>query len=101
MNVWSNGKTARHNLADYMSDMDVIVSHLEAARSVAVGLYQHNPDSRKIPSFDGLYDDLQAMCLELRDAKKVAENNLNNLLTHASSTRPMQAKRGRNGDNAL
>ena len=76
---WGNEKGAAQNLIDYMSDMDVLVSQLEAAREVAVGIYNHNPISREVPSFDGLYDDLQAMCLELRAAKKTAKSKLKNL----------------------
>lgn len=75
---WGHGSAAQ-NLTDYIADIEVLVSHLEAARSVAVGLYQHNPDSRKVPSFEGLYDDMQAMCLELRAAKTTAKNRLKSL----------------------
>jgi hypothetical protein len=67
---WGNDKGAAQNLIDYMSDMDVLVSQLQAARMVVAGIYNHNPISREVPSFDGLYDDLQAMCLDLRAAKK-------------------------------
>ena len=74
--IWGNDKGAAQNLFDYMSDMDTLISHLNAARSVAVGLYNHNPDSRKVPSLDDLEDQLQQMCFDLRLAKKSASDRL-------------------------
>ena len=77
--VWGNDKGAAINLIDYMSDIDSIISHLNAARSIAVSLYQHNPDSRDVPNFEGLYDDFAAKCMKLRAAKKAAKDQLEKL----------------------
>ena len=79
LDVLWNDDGPRKNLTDYQSDMDTLISHLNAARSVAVGLYQHNPDSRKVPSFETMYDELGEMVRNLHAAKKTAGERLREL----------------------
>jgi len=48
----------KSDFMNYIADMRILQSHLEAARKVAIGIYSRNPESRKVKSFDDLAERL-------------------------------------------
>lgn len=51
----------------------IVASHLMAARTAAIGLYQTNPITHGFPPMDDLTEKLDALIREVQSARNVAE----------------------------
>jgi hypothetical protein len=76
------------NLVDYIRDMGIIETQCETARPIAASIYQHNPLSRGVPCFGELDGHFLSIETECRNARKLAERFLLQLISDQIKATP-------------
>lgn len=65
------------DLVEYLRDLSVIASHLEAAQEASTGLYLHNPATHKVPMLGDVKARVEEIRRDIIAAQEAANDRLN------------------------